>query len=137
MAFYSRADRIGLKIQKAITDLMQKKIQDPRLEMVTVSNVKMSPDLRVAFIYVTTYSREIKKSQVLEGCKRSGGFMKKHIGSGLGLKYMPEFRFIYDDSFDKAAKMDALISSVVDPLAKEDKDVSQDNVGNLDHQNRD
>ncbi len=115
MAFYSRADRIGLKIQKAITDLIQKKIQDPRLEMLTVSNVKMSPDLRVAFVYVTTYSKDIKKSQVLEGCKRSGGFIKKQIGSSLGLKYMPEFRFIYDDSFDKAARMDALITSVTEP----------------------
>ncbi len=122
MAFYSRSDRIGLKIQKAITDLMQKKIQDPRLEMVTISHVKMSPDLRVAFVYVTTYSREIKKSQVLEGFKRSGGFIKKQIGSGLGLKYMPEFRFIYDDSFDKAARMDALIDSVVDPLPADGQD---------------
>ncbi len=124
MAFYSRADRIGLKIQKAITDLLQKKVQDPRLEMATVSGVKMSPDLRVAFVYVTTYSQNIKKSQLLDGCKRSSGFIKKHIGSSLGLKYMPEFRFVYDDSFDKAARMDALISSVLPSEPSKDGDSS-------------
>ncbi len=122
--FYSRSDRIGLKIQKAITDLLQKKVQDPRLEMATVSSVKMSPDLRVAFVYVTTYSQDIKKSQLIEGCKRSSGFIKKHIGSSLGLKYMPEFRFVYDDSFDRAAEMDALISSVL-PSESSDDDFSQ------------
>ncbi len=109
---YARGERIGIKIQKAITELLNKKIQDPRIEMATISGVKMSPDLRVAKVYVTIFGDRDKIDQVLEGFQKSKGFIKKRIAPKLGLKYMPDLRFFYDDTFDRAARMDALIESV-------------------------
>ncbi len=108
---YSRAERVSGKIQIAITDLLSKKIQDPRMEMATISGVKMTPDLRVADVYITVFGDKKKVRQALEGFKKSKGFIKKSIAPKLGLKYMPELRFVRDDTFDKAAKMDALIKS--------------------------
>ena len=52
---YTRADRISGKIQYAITELLSKKMQDPRIEMATVSGVKMTPDLRVADVYIAVF----------------------------------------------------------------------------------
>jgi len=110
---YTRAERISGKIQHAITDLLSKKMQDPRIEMATISDVKMTPDLRVAYVYITVYG-DIKQSfEALEGFKNSKGFIKKRIAPKLGLKYMPDIKFIYDDSFDKAAKMDELIKKAL------------------------
>lgn len=108
---YSRGERISIKIQQAITDLLSKKLQDPRIEMATISSVKMSPDLRVAFVYVTVFGDKRRIRESLDGFKKSKGFIKKSIAPKLGLKYMPDLRFKYDDSFDKAAKMDELIRS--------------------------
>ncbi|RLC05305.1 MAG: 30S ribosome-binding factor RbfA [Deltaproteobacteria bacterium] len=108
---YLRAERISVKIQQAITELLNKKMQDPRIEMATISGVKMTPDLRVAHIYVTVFGDKKRISEVMDGFKSSKGFIKKRIAPKLGLKYMPDLKFIHDDSFDKAARMDELIKS--------------------------
>ena len=112
---YTRAERISMKIQAAITDLLSKKIQDPRMEMATISHVKMSPDLRIADVYVTVFGEKKRMREALEGFKKSKGFIKKSIAPQLGLKYMPELRFVRDDTFDKAARMDELIRSANPP----------------------
>lgn len=108
---YSRGDRISMKIQAAITELLSKKMQDPRIEMATISAVKMSPDLRVADVYVTVFGDDARIRETLQGFKKSKGFIKKRIAPKLGLKYMPDLRFVRDDTFDKAARLDALIKA--------------------------
>lgn len=110
---YLRAERISGKIQQAITELLTKKMQDPRIEMATISGVKMTPDLRIAHVYITVFGDKKRISEVLDGFKHSKGFIKKRIAPELGLKYMPELKFIHDDSFDKAARMDELIKSAL------------------------
>lgn len=116
---YTRAERISVKIQQAITELLVKKISDPRIEMATISDVTMSADLRLASVYVTAFGDEEKIADTLAGFKKSKGFIKKHIAPQLGLKYMPDLRFFYDDSFDKAAKMDALIETAIKDLPQD------------------
>ncbi|MCG8684613.1 MAG: 30S ribosome-binding factor RbfA [Desulfobacterales bacterium] len=108
---YARGERIGIKIQQAITELLTKKMQDPRVEMATISGVKMSPDLRVADVYITVFGDKKRIRETLTGFKKSKGFIKKSIAPKLGLKYMPDLRFVHDDTFDKAARLDALIKA--------------------------
>ena len=114
---YTRAERISGKIQYAITELLSTKIQDPRVEMATITNVKMTSDLRTAYLYITAFGEKKKKVKALEGFKASKGFIKKRIAPKLGLKYMPDIKFIYDDSFDKAAKMDQLIKFAINDIS--------------------
>lgn len=108
---YLRADRVSVQIQHAITELLSKKMQDPRIEMATISGVKVSSDLRVAYVYITVFGDKKRIKEALEGFNRSKGYIKKKIAPKLGLKFMPDIKFEYDDSFDRAAKMDALIKS--------------------------
>ena len=108
---YTRAERISGEIQYAITELLNKKMQDPRIEMATVSGVKLSSDLRIADVYIAVFGDKKRIREAMDGFKKSKGFIKKNIAPKLGLKYMPDLRFIYDDTFDKAARMDALIKS--------------------------
>jgi ribosome-binding factor A len=110
---YTRAERISGKIQHAITELLSKKMQDPRIEMATISGVKLTPDLRVAHVYITVFGDKNRIAKAIEGFKNSKGFIKKSIAPKLGLKYMPDLKFVYDDSFDKAAQMDELIRQAV------------------------
>ena len=116
---YTRADRISGKIQYAITELLSKKMQDPRIEMATVSAVKLTPDLRVAQVYITVFGDKKRISDAMNGFKNSKGFIKKSIAPKLGLKYMPDLKFIHDESFDKAAKMDELIKSATTGISDE------------------
>ncbi|HCY83682.1 MAG TPA: 30S ribosome-binding factor RbfA [Desulfobacteraceae bacterium] len=121
---YSRGERVSNMIQTAITDLLSKKMSDPRLEMVTISGVKMSPDLRIASIYVTVFGDERRVAEALEGFKKSKGFIKKSIAPKLGLRFMPELRFFHDDTFDRAARLDALIDAA--PKGEDREDDAED-----------
>jgi ribosome-binding factor A len=118
---YTRADRISVKIQQAITELLSKKMQDPKVEMATISGVKMTPDLRVAHVYITVFGEKRRIRDALDGFNRSKGFIKKSIAPKLGLKYMPELKFIRDDTFDTAAEMDALIKKATSGHSKDDE----------------
>ncbi|MBU8910938.1 MAG: 30S ribosome-binding factor RbfA [Desulfobacterales bacterium] len=123
---YLRAERISGKIQHAITELLSRKMQDPRIEMATISGVEVTPDLRVAHVYITVFGDKKRISEVLDGFKDSKGFIKKRIAPKLGLKYMPDLKFVYDDSFDKAAKMDELIkSALIDTSSTDTPDEQQ------------
>lgn len=115
---YTRADRISGRIQVAITDLLRKKIQNPKVEMATITGVKLTADLRIADVYITVFGGKKKIAEAMEGFKESKGYIKKSIAPKLGLKFMPELRFFHDDTFDKAAKMDALIKSASESDAK-------------------
>ncbi len=110
---YSRSERVSAKIQHAISDLLKKKISNPSIEMATITGVKMTDDLRIAYVYITIFGDQKKSTRALNGFKRSAGFIKKTIAPGLGLKYMPDLKFMFDDSFDRAARMDALIEDAV------------------------
>ncbi len=115
---YTRADRISGRIQVAITDLLRKKMQNPKLEMATITGVRLTSDLMIADVYVAVFGGKKKIAEAMEGFKESKGYIKKNIAPKLGLRFMPELRFFYDDSFDKASRMDALIQAAADSDAK-------------------
>lgn len=108
---FARADRISMKIQTTLSELM-KKINDPRLEMVTITGVKMTPDLRDAYIYFTVASGEKAQKDALHGFKNASGFIRKSLAGKLGLKYMPQLRFIHDQSFDYGSRMNSILKSL-------------------------
>ena len=72
----------------------------------------MSPDLRLAKIYFATSSEGEKIQRVLEGFQKARPYIKKLLGQELGLRYMPDLRFYYDDSLDYGARMEALFRSI-------------------------
>jgi ribosome-binding factor A len=123
---YTRGDRISGRIQLAITDLLRKKMQNPKVEMATITGVKLTSDLRIADVYIAVFGGRKKVAEAMEGFKESKGFIKKSIAPKLGLKFMPELRFFHDDTFDKAAKMDALIQAASDSDAKPDDTAPDD-----------
>ncbi|MEA1967510.1 MAG: 30S ribosome-binding factor RbfA [Thermodesulfobacteriota bacterium] len=110
---YPRSARIGVKIQTALSELLTKKIQDPRLEMATISSVKVTSDLRTAYVYFSVFDSDARIEDVIAGFRSSHGFIKKKIAPQLGLKFMPEVKFVHDTSFDHGSKIDALLKSVL------------------------
>ncbi len=109
---FSRADRVGGQVLRALSDLLQKRISDPRLKNVTISEVKMSADLRLAKIYYTLPDMESARNDALAGFNSASGFVKRTLARELGLRYMPHLKFYYDDSFDYGTKIDSLLKSL-------------------------
>ncbi len=80
--------------------------------MATITGVKLSNDLRTAYVYFSVIGGEERRQQVLDGFHSSLGFIKRQLADRLGLRYMPEIRFFYDPSLDYGAKIDQVIKEL-------------------------
>jgi ribosome-binding factor A len=109
---YTRADRVSGLIQEILSNLLKKDIHDPRLKMVTITNVKMSRDLRIARIYFSIYGGENKAEAAANGFESARGFIKRSLARRLGLRYMPDLTFFYDESFDYGTHIEELLKSI-------------------------
>lgn len=109
---FSRSERVSGLIHKMLSDFLQKHVSDPRIEGATITGVKMSADLRIAKIYFTTFGKRTGVEDIAEGFKSARGYLKRHLAGKLGLRYMPEFQFFYDESLDHGRKIDNLLKAV-------------------------
>lgn len=109
---YPRSDRIGVKIKTALSELITKKLRDPGIERATITGVKVTPDLRTAYVYFSVFGDQKMIDEALDGFRRSHGYIKKMIAPKLGLRYMPELKFLHDTSFDQGSRIDALLRAV-------------------------
>ncbi|MCK4468454.1 MAG: 30S ribosome-binding factor RbfA [Desulfobacterales bacterium] len=106
MKYFSRSDRVSGEIQKNLSELLKKNIKDPRLEMVTITGVKMSQDLRIARVYFISSRDKISRKEAAQGFKSALGYIKRVLAAKLGLRYMPDLQFFYDESFDYGSHID-------------------------------
>lgn len=109
---FSRADRVGELIQRILAENLNKSIRDPRLAMATITGVKMSKDLKIAKIYFAISGGKEKVDRAMLGFKSAVGYIKRLIAGEIELRYMPELKFFYDDSFDYGARIDSLLKSL-------------------------
>ena len=106
---FSRADRVSGLIQEVLSELLKKNIRDPRLAMATISSVKMSRDLKLARIYFTIYGDSEKSEAAVQGFESARGFIKRSLARRLSLRYMPDLKFFYDESFEYGSHIDQLL----------------------------
>ncbi len=105
--------RVGELIRHAVAQLLSRsQISDPTLDAhtITVSRVKMSPDLKLATIYVMPLGGK-DEPHVLAALDRHRRFMRGEIAHQINLKFAPEIRFRIDDSFDAVSRIDAILNS--------------------------
>lgn len=112
MTLFSRAERVGGQIQKILSGILLKEIQDPRLEMTTISAVKMSKDLKIARVYFTATGGKSSADEALKGFKSAAGFLKRSLSGELDLRYMPDLVFFYDESFDYGERIEKVLKSL-------------------------
>jgi ribosome-binding factor A len=112
MTRFSRADRVAGLMQQILSELLHKDISDPRLQMATITHVKVTKDLRLARVFFASAGGKAGCEQVAQGFRSAVGFIKRSLAPRLGLRYMPELEFHYDDSFDQGARIDQLLKSI-------------------------
>ncbi len=105
--------RVGELLRHALADALQRgEVNDPVLEThaVTVPEVRVSPDLKQATAYVMPLGG-VDEGPVLEALNRNRRFLRGLLAKQVSLKYTPELSFARDETFDTAARMDALLDS--------------------------
>ncbi len=113
---FSRADRVSGQIRKKLSELLYKEIKDPRLNGVLITGVKMSRDLRLATIYFTKTQIPPEDTQyreeAMKGFQSALSFIKRTLAQSLGLRYMPDFKFHYDESFEYGARIESVLKAL-------------------------
>jgi ribosome-binding factor A len=111
--------RAGELVRHALVEILrEEEIADPALEgvSVTVTEVRMSPDLRHATVFVEPLGGG-QAAEVVDGLNRHAKFLRGRLGHAIELKFTPDLKFLHDESFEEAARMNRLFD---DPRVRRD-----------------
>ena len=107
-----RQRQVSDLLQEEISELVNRKLRDPRVEGVTVTEVRVSPDLRYADIYVTRLGDETAMQEALQGLDAASGYLKRELSRRLALRFMPELRFHLDVSWQRGERIERLLEEI-------------------------
>ncbi|MBV8081141.1 MAG: 30S ribosome-binding factor RbfA [Actinobacteria bacterium] len=104
-------------IAEAVTDL-----KDPRIGLVTVTGVSISPDLREGTVYVSVLGGDKKRKATLAGLESAHGYLQSRIARELDLKRTPQLTFEYDPTVERGVRMTKLIDELVHDMPSDEPD---------------
>lgn len=108
-----RLDKVSSLIKEEIGLIFLHKIQDPGLSLITVTNVKMSPDLRHAKIYLSIYEKS-KRDEAMLKIDSMKKLIRTELASKIQIRFVPELHFYLDDTLDYVEKMEGLFKKIHD-----------------------
>ena len=105
-----RPQRLGDLIQRELAGLIRLELRDPRVGMLTITSVDVSPDMSHAKVFFTLLEKD-KLEDTLHGLKRSAGFLRSQLARRITMYTTPELRFEYDESVERGDRISRLIDS--------------------------
>jgi len=103
-----RAVRVGDQVQKEIAILLLEKVQDPRIQGVTVTGIRLSDDLKQARVFYSVIGGQDQVVRAQAGLESAKGFIKREIGRRTALRYVPDITFVHDSSLESGSHMEKL-----------------------------
>ncbi|MCK9876201.1 30S ribosome-binding factor RbfA [Frankia sp. Ag45/Mut15] len=110
MADPARARRLAVRIREVVASMLERGVKDPRLGMVTVTDVRVSPDLVDATVFYTVYGGEADRQASAEALESARGLLRSQVGRATGVKNTPTLTFVHDRLPDDARHLEDLIS---------------------------
>ena len=107
-----RTDRVGVLIQRELSEIIQRELKDPRVGFCTISQVQVSTDLKYADIKISVVGDKKQKRNSITGLKSAAGFLRREVVQRIGLRHAPELRFELDDSVDQLMQVDRLLKQI-------------------------
>ncbi|TDL35010.1 30S ribosome-binding factor RbfA [Jeotgalibacillus sp. S-D1] len=104
-----RSSRVGEQMKKELGDIIGRKIKDPRIGFVTVTDVEVTGDLQQATVYITVLGDEEQRENTLRGLSKAKGFIRSEIGQRIRLRKTPELLFEFDESIETGNRIETLI----------------------------
>ena len=120
-----RGFRVADQIQRDLTELIARELKDPRVGMVTIQAVEVTPDYAHAKVFFTNMTGEGDVPEILQGLRRASGFLRRELGRRIRIHTIPELHFHYDRSVEEGSRLSQLIDTVV----REDEARQQDEPG--------
>ena len=118
---FQRSDRVAEQVRRDLADLIRVELKDPRVGMISLTAVELTPDYAHAKVFFTTLDSE-HLAEIQVGLKRAAGFLRRELGRRIHIHTLPELHFVYDNSLERGASMSQLIdqASALSDLTPED-----------------
>lgn len=122
-----RVNRVGEQMKKELGDIISRKIKDPRIGFVTITDVEVTGDLQQAKVYISVLGDEEQRENTLKGLAKAKGFIRTEIGQRIRLRKTPELFFEFDETMAYGNRINSLIhelqrEELVDDEEKEGKE---------------
>ena len=117
-----RLARLNEQLKREISELVLRKVRDPRVGLVTITSVEVAGDLGSARVYVCPQNPNDELNESLVGLEAAAPFLRRELGRLLHLRRVPELRFQQDHSLDQARRIEEILSDVVYSDLDEDEE---------------
>ena len=114
-----RSIRVGDQILKELAEFIAKNVRDPRVNGVTLTGIRMSNDLKHARIFYSVMGDEKEIGRIQTGLDSAKGFIKRHLGQKVALRYIPEIIFQYDPTLEMGNQIEKLFQKIAKEESKD------------------
>jgi ribosome-binding factor A len=108
----SRPDRVGDQVRQELAELIARDVQDPGIGFLTITRVKLTPDLQQARVFYTTIGDEKQRAETAKALRRATPFLRRQVGQRLRLKHVPELQFFYDESIERQDRIERILQDI-------------------------
>ncbi|BAN69373.1 30S ribosome-binding factor RbfA [endosymbiont of unidentified scaly snail isolate Monju] len=123
---FGREERVGAELHRELALILRDEVRDPRLNQVTVQEVRVTRDLAHAKVYFTVLDRnQVRKTE--QALNKAAGFLRKQLGGRVILRTIPALHFVYDHSLERGMRLSSLIEQAVASSSDRDADGPEDN----------
>jgi ribosome-binding factor A len=125
----SRPDRIADQIRSELAQLLARDVHDPGVGFLTLTYVKVTPDLQIARVYYTSLGDENAQRESAKALRRAAPFLRRHLGQRLRLRRVPELEFFYDESIARQDRIEQILQELKTEATTRHDAIGDDDVG--------
>ncbi|MDR2112153.1 MAG: 30S ribosome-binding factor RbfA [Candidatus Accumulibacter sp.] len=110
---FARRDRISEQIRRELAELIRSELKDPRVGMISITDVEISADYAHAKVFFSHLSGREHVDPVLDGLQQAAGFLRRELGRRISIHSTPQLHFVFDESLERGAELSRLIDEAV------------------------
>ena len=120
-----RPEKVAHLMRREVAEILQQKLRDPRVStMVSVTDVEVTHDLSFARVFVSIMGNPAEREATMQALAHAAGFVRHELSPRLGLREVPEIRFVHDSSIERGARVEELLRRIQDGEAVPDDEGS-------------
>jgi ribosome-binding factor A len=132
-----RMKRIQDQMKRVLTEILETKVNDPRVDGVYITDVTVDRELDYANVYISSLGGKEDAEEMLEGLRNAGGFIRYSLSQEIELRSMPQLRFIWDDTPERADRIEELLSEIREERESRNEDQGENDIENEESDDRD
>ncbi|MBI4741309.1 MAG: 30S ribosome-binding factor RbfA [Betaproteobacteria bacterium] len=110
---FSRKDRVSEQIRRELAELLRTELKDPRVGMISLTDVEVTADYAHAKVYFSTLAGSEGLPEVLTGLQKASGFLRRELGKRISIHTTPQLHFVFDQSLERGADLTKLIAEAL------------------------